>query len=141
MSISLGPPPIAAESSRTEKEEKVDAGSVLAERERFMARRAMRSGAAPSEHGIWRSCASDKRGGVEGAEEKLTNSKTQNVSFSDDPVYRRPVVSSGTKPKVPRNDDSGSSDRFPWVAVMAIVILVCVGALMAACTYRKRMRR
>ena len=139
MSISLGPPPIAAESSRTEKEEKVDAGSLLAERERFMARRAMRSGAAPSERGIWRSCSSDKRGGVEGAEEKLTNPKTPKVSFSDTPVYSQPVVS-GMKPKPPQND-SESSDRFPWIAVMAILILVCVGALMAVCTCRKRMRR
>ena len=141
MSISLGPPPIAAESSRTEKDEKVDAGSLLAERERFMARRAMRSGAAPSERGIWRSCSSDKRGGVEGAEAKLTNPNTQKVSFSDTPVYSQPAVSgSGMKPKPPRNEPE-SSDRFPWIAVMAIVILVCVGALMAVCTCRKRMRR
>lgn len=138
MSLSLGPPPTAAESSRTEREEKIDAGSILAEREQFMARRAMRSGSAPSDHGIWRSCSSDKRGGVEGGTETLTGRK---VSFAEEPEYSKAVLPAASQQRATPNGDVDRSDSFPWVAVLAIVILGCIGAFMALCSWHRKSHR
>lgn len=140
MALSLGPPPIAPESSRFEREEKVDAGSILAERERFMARRVVHSGAAPSDHGIWRSCSSDKRGGVEGGTEELTTPK---VSFAEEPDYSKVVLPTAPQRSVPPDDNGcvDRSDTFLWVMVLIIVVLGCIGAFVAFCSRRSKSHR
>ena len=140
----LGPPPIAPESSRAEREDKVDAGSALEERERFMARRAMRSGTngpAAQDHGMmWRSCSSDKRGGVEGGataaaaplvSKGAEEGKTRKVKFADEGVREAaPLPGHG------RRSGGGAKSRFPWIVVIAILILSCVAALVACCCSR-----
>lgn len=128
MPLSLGPPPTAAESSRTRKET-VDAGSTMAEREQFMARRAFRSGSAPPSGGLWRACESDKRA----AADAPPNSKR--VRFhdeADDGV--QPVRVPTPQPPAP----DAAPRRFPWVwcALLVLVALLVCGSV-AACARRK----
>ena len=140
MPLSLGPPPIAAESSRFQKEEKIDAGSALAEREQFMARRAMHSGSPPSDRGVWRSCSSDKRGGVEGGGGE-GRGEERNVRFTkEDVVTKTPTVipTSIKKWNVDNNTEVGKhGEPFPWVCVLIIIIILILGSSIAYCSWHK----
>jgi hypothetical protein len=70
------------------------------------------------------------------------------VTFAEDAVRDHSEAVTPSAPQRRRmasggedGDGRGRSDSFPWLAVLAIVILGCVGAFMAYCSWRRRSRR
>lgn len=136
MPLSLGPPPTAAESSRTERDATVDAASVLAQREQFMARRARRSGTGPSDHGILRECSSYERVKGEKTGQHGAGVGAQRiVTFADDAAAVQPKNAVEAIPQTLTTSKCETSKRgvssFMWFGVVVVVVILCVGASMA----------
>lgn len=141
MSLSLGPPPIAAESSRAVREEKIDAGALLAEREQFMAKRARSTGLASADRGIWRSCASDKRGGAEGGAEGDATRRVTFATATDVRPSARTEPRAGSETRGQSKPHSRAGDEpFPWICALVAIVVVFVGASLAFCSWRRSHR-
>lgn len=79
------------------------------------------------------------RGGVEGGQERLMDRKV--VSFTEDVPSQKQThdapLPRGTLSNGSSNGHREHSDTFPWLAILAALLLVCIGASMVYCSRRR----
>ena len=110
MPLSLGPPPSPIESSRPDKQ-KIDAGSLLAEREEFMARNSIR-------RNVNNTCA------------KPASDKHKRVQFEIKDEHKE---STATDIKHDEGHEEGAYKQFPWIELYCVMIPIAIAVIVLVC--------